>query len=124
MQIFKINNEMQICYSIVLEPETVDFQGDIISAESVQEGAHDFLQKYLWGEANMNLMHKKNVDSVKIIESFIAPVSFDWEGKSILKGSWIMGIKVFDTDLWKNIKDGKLSGFSIGGTGKRTIEEE
>jgi hypothetical protein len=123
MQIIKINEEQQICYSIVLEPEVEDFQHDIIDAETIREGAHTFLEKYLWGEVNMNLMHRKNIESVKIIESFISPANFTWEGKNIKKGSWLMGIKVFDNELWKNIKSGKFSGFSIGGTGKR-IEEE
>lgn len=125
MDIVKTNDEEQICYSIVLEPELEDFQNDIVSGEEIQNAAHDFLAKYLYdGSAFMNLQHEKNIDSVKVVESFIVHVSFNWEGKSIKKGSWLMGIKVFDDKLWADIKSNKFSGFSIGGSGKRTIEED
>jgi hypothetical protein len=37
-------------------------------------------------------------------------------GSMVVKtGSWIMTWKVHDKKLWQSVKDGKITGFSIGG---------
>ena len=33
-------------------------------------------------------------------------------------GSWIMSVKVHDATIWKGVKEGKITGFSIGGMSK------
>jgi hypothetical protein len=32
---------------------------------------------------------------------------------------WIVGVKVHDDDVWRQVKDGTLKAFSIGGNAKR-----
>jgi DNA adenine methylase len=83
----------------VLEPETVDAQKDIYSAAEIREAAHRFMEEY----RNLGLMHRELAnDRVKILESYLAPADFD-----------------LDDDLWRRVKEGELSGLSIGGTAQR-----
>ncbi len=116
----------KIAYAPVLVPEEEDYQGDVASSEEIEKAAWDFLMNYRGQLSKMGIMHKKETNDVSIIESFLAPVSFDLGETSIAKGTWVVGIKVKKDSLWKDIQEGKYTGFSIGGRGKRTpiIEEE
>lgn len=101
---------------IVLEPETVDAQKDIYSPAEVRRTAHTFMQDY----RTIGLMHKGAInDKVKILESFIAPSDFEVNGVPVKAGTWLMGVRVQDDALWKAVKDGELTGFSIGGSALR-----
>ena len=53
-----------------------------------------------------------------VVETFIAPVDFELNGRMILKGTWVMTMKVFDDEVWALVKTGKITGFSIGGRSK------
>ena len=104
---------------IVLEPEVVDAQGDIYSAEEVRQAAHRFMQEF----GGLGLMHRIAVnDQVKVLESYLAPVDFEIAGVAVRKGTWILGVRVLSDALWAQVKDGKLSGFSIGGSARKVPE--
>jgi hypothetical protein len=60
------------------------------------------------------------VAKASIIESYIAPTDFKCNGQVVKSGSWVMGVKIFDKDLWQAIKKGEITGFSIAGRGTRT----
>lgn len=104
---------------IVLEPEVVDAQNDVYSADEIRTTAHEFMQKY----RTIGLMHKGGInDKVKILESYIAPCDFEADGAPVKAGTWVMAVKVLDEDLWKACKSGELTGFSIGGSAIRKPE--
>ncbi len=112
----KAKAEERFVYGIVLEPETVDAQQDIYSAKEIQTAAHQFMEKF----RTIGLMHKGAInDKVKILESFIAPGDFEVDGAPVKAGTWVMGVKVVDDALWKAVKDGDITGFSIGGSAIR-----
>jgi site-specific DNA-adenine methylase len=101
---------------IVLEPETVDAQQDIYSAAEVREAAHTFMAKY----RNVGLMHQGLVnEKVKILESYLAPVTFTLDGTQVRKGTWLLAERILDDELWAQIKSGELTGLSIGGSATR-----
>jgi hypothetical protein len=53
------------------------------------------------------------------VESFIAPVDMTINGEFVKKGSWLLGVKIFDKDAWEAVKSGELfSGFSFRGGAK------
>ncbi len=114
----------KVAYAPVLVPEEEDLQGDIASAEEIEKAAWDFLMNYRGQLSKVGLMHKKETNDVAIIESFLAPVSFDLGETTIAKGTWVVGIKVKKDSIWKDIQEGKYTGFSIGGRGKRTPIKE
>ena len=73
---------------------------------------------------NMGLMHKKLVNGkVKLVESFIARSAFKEGGQSVKKGTWLITVRIIDDALWKSVKSGELTGFSIGGSAVRTPEK-
>lgn len=112
--------EEHFVLGVVLEPETIDSQQDIYSAEEVRKSAHRFMAHY----QNAGLMHQTLVnDAVRIVESYLAPLDCEIGGQTVKQGSWIMGMIVEDDGLWSAVKDGTLTGFSIGGSAIRTAEE-
>jgi DNA adenine methylase len=111
--------EERFVLGVVLEPETVDAQKDIYSAAEVREAAHRFMEEY----QNVGLMHRQLVnDKVKILESYVAPVALDVGGGHVKQGAWLLAVRVEDDDLWRQVKDGTLTGYSIGGNAIRNPE--
>lgn len=115
-EIVKRSDEERFVLGVVLEPEAVDSQGDIYSADEVRQAAHRFMQEV----QSVGLMHRQRVDSaVKIVESFIAPENLTVGDTAIAKGTWLLGVRVLDDTLWSKVKSGELSGFSIGGSARK-----
>lgn len=113
-QILKADDEKQIVYGVVLEPETVDTQGDVISADETEEAAHKFLVK----SRVVGDRHSKKAGA-EVVESYVAPVAFELGGQNVKKGSWVLGVHITDTRLWREVKSGEYTGFSVGGFGVR-----
>jgi DNA adenine methylase len=68
-------------------------------------------------------MHRLAVnDQVTVLESYVAPVDFEIAGVPVKKGTWLLGVRVLSDELWEQVKDGKLTGFSIGGSARRVPE--
>ena len=103
------NEEKRIVYGPVLIPDEPDTDGDVVTAEQIENVAHKFVEEY----GNIDLMHSLN-NVGRLVESYILPVDLEVDEETIIpKGSWIMGVRVTDDDAWQAVKDGKLSGFSI-----------
>jgi hypothetical protein len=114
VEIAKADEEKRVVYGIVLEPETVDLQGDRLSVDTIETAAHDFLvQSRAVGD-----MHSGLADA-EVVESYLAPSDGEMGGQSYSAGTWIMAVKVRSDDLWEMVKSGDYSGFSIGGIGER-----
>jgi len=110
LTILKQDDEQQLITGIVMEPDTVDSQGDKVSKEEIQKAAFKFLIK----SRTIGLQHKKK-GPLDVVESFIVPDNMEMGGQKVKKGSWLMTVKVNDGKVWQNVKDGKYTGFSIGG---------
>ncbi|TQF08513.1 N-6 DNA methylase, partial [Myxococcus llanfairpwllgwyngyllgogerychwyrndrobwllllantysiliogogogochensis] len=104
---------------VVLEPETVDAQGDLYSAAEIRQAAHRFMEEF----GGLGLMHQMRVNGhVKVLESYLAPVDFVLGEVQVRKGTWLLAVRVLSDELWGRVKDGQLTGFSIGGTARRLPE--
>lgn len=104
---------------VVLEPETVDAQGDVYSADEVRKAAHRFMEEY----QGLGLQHELRVnDQVKILETFVAPVEFTVGDVTIKKGTWLLAVRVLSDELWARVAEGQLTGFSIGGSARKVPE--
>lgn len=106
-----VAKDRQILYGIVYEPDFVDSQDDFASAEEIEKSAHNFLAK----SRKIKVQHDE-VAKASVVESYIAPVDFSIGGNPVRKGSWVLVVKVNDADLWAEIKSGKYTGLSMGGT--------
>lgn len=115
-KVFKTAEERYVL-GVVLAPETTDSQGDIYSADEVRKAAHDFMEN----AGALGKQHREIVTGkLKILESYLAPADFTVDDETISKGTWLMGIRVIDDDLWDGVKKGEFTGFSIGGQAYRT----
>jgi DNA adenine methylase len=104
---------------IVLEPEVVDAQGDIYSSQEIRQAAHRFMEEF----GGLGLMHRMRVnDQVKVLETYLAPTDFAFGDTRIRKGTWLLAVHVLSDELWARVKDGALTGFSIGGSARRVPE--
>jgi hypothetical protein len=119
--LIKKSEEKRTVTGVVLQPEVIDAQGDIMSEEVISQAAHNFLSKYnatVKKASKLGLMHKFFNVKFELLESWIAPHDVVVNDSQIKKGSWIITVKVLDDKVWKNVKEGKLTGFSIGGKAK------
>ncbi|SDG73958.1 Putative phage serine protease XkdF [Aneurinibacillus thermoaerophilus] len=114
--------EKRIVYAPVLVPDKPDHDGDIVTAEQIQEFAHRFMASY----RNIDLQHTMNNIGVPV-ESYIAKQPYKVEtpeGEKVLPvGTWIMAVKVIHEDTWNRIKNGELTGFSIMAVKKTVLNE-
>ena len=82
--------------------------------ETIEVLAHEYLQ-------NDNIYsftkhHKDNADGVSIIESWVKTSDNDKSvdlGIDAPIGTWFIGAKVDNEELWKGLKDGSMRGFSV-----------
>ncbi len=110
------NGELRLVTGIVLEPDVADSQGDTYSADEIRKTAHLWMLDF----RNIGLQHKAIVNhSVQPVESWIAPVDQVIAGVDIAAGTWLLTVKVFDDELWQQVKQGTLTGFSISGFARR-----
>ncbi|MDR1648875.1 MAG: XkdF-like putative serine protease domain-containing protein [Synergistaceae bacterium] len=107
----KVSGEKQIVYGEVYVPDKKDSDGNWMTAETIEKMAHDFMRK--GGFNQISKGHDGQCDKGVIVESFIARDG----DPDYTKGSWVVGVHVPDEKIWKQVKDGTLTGFSIEGTG-------
>lgn len=125
------NNEIT---GIVLSP-VIDGQNQLISPAEIAEAC------LLWNEAfeHLTIQHRDKQGSLIDLEELTDPEIFkdcfdsDFEilssfttasdsqsvlnGENIPGGSWLLSLKVLNPDIFELIREGRLSGYSIGGLG-------
>ncbi len=124
--IIKIDEDEQIVYGIVLEPNIEDAQGDILTKAEIRKAAHNFMQQF----QTVGVMHKdfSKQKQLRPVESFLVPVDMVIKNPitnqefAVNEGTWIMATKILDKGIWKDVKSGLLTGYSIGGFGQRQEE--
>jgi DNA adenine methylase len=71
----------------------------------------------------LGFMHRMRVnDQVKVLETYLAPSDFTLGDVNVRKGTWMLAVRVLSDELWEQVKDGGLTGFSIGGSARRIPE--
>jgi hypothetical protein len=88
----------------------------VFSKDTVREIAQQYFKSGF--QANTNLHHKAIPAHSYIYQSFLVDESKGIKapkGIDVPDGSWIVGVKVENADVWQSIKEGKVKGFSIEG---------
>ena len=120
-EISKLDLEKQIVYgwASVVEKDgkaVVDHQGDIISIDEIEKAAHQFLTDCrVAGDSHITKGVGHLVESIVFSNELQKALGID-----LGQAGWFVGFKVTSDEVWKRIKKGELSMFSIGGSGKRT----
>ena len=113
MAISKLDHELQVVYGEVYAPGFPDSQGDYMTRETIREMAFEFMRK--GNGANIDVQHSQEQSGAYVVESFIARD----DDSVFIPGSWVIGVKVPDPELWAQIKSGELNGFSLDGKAMR-----
>ena len=109
----KLDGEQHLVFGEVYAPDIPDSQGDYMSREQIQAMAYEFMRKGLVDRIDVG--HTREQSGCYAVESFIAR-----DGDPVfIPGSWVLGVKIPDPDIWVMVKSGQLNGFSLDGTGVR-----
>jgi hypothetical protein len=95
------------------------------TASAIQSIVYKFMKENRTKEVNE--MHETDVDGVFLFESFIidssrgikTPEGFD----ELPDGSWFGSFKVDNDEVWKKVKDGTYTGFSVEGLFTEDMEK-
>jgi hypothetical protein len=116
--VLKVDKAKRLVTGVVLEPGEIDAHRDIVPAEVVERAAHRFLARFN-SETRLGLMHKRFGDvGLELVESWLAPSDMHVGGEPVKEGTWLMTVRVVNSDLWEKVKRGQFTGFSIGGIAK------
>ena len=123
IQVIKLEHEQRVVRGVVLEPDVVDAQNDIMTSGEIEKAAHGFMVEVQRGNGAIDDSHDEAPADAVIVESFLAPVEFVEGDQTIRKGSWVLAVKVFDDELWQSVKSGDRTAFSIHGRAERVPVE-
>lgn len=125
-QFVETPNERQMLTGPLLIPEQKIYRKDDkgneyyiqYSEDVVRKAAHKYMRT--GGSGQTSTMHKRQNDRVKVVESWVVDNPSKDKAASmgfrVPRGTWMVTVKVDDTAYWnRNIKTGKLTGFSLEG---------
>ena len=109
VEIQKTDKKNQVVKGIVYTAGHVDTDGETMTVEDVQKAAWNFLAHRK--EKNIDINHNWKASGCYVVESYMTE-----EGDpNFPPNSWVLAVKCTD-DVWKQVEDGDLNGFSFGGT--------
>ena len=85
------------------------------SKESIERLAYNYI-KQGYNMTSFTAQHQYPVNEVYIVESWLKTTENDKSndlGFDCPIGTWFVGAKVNNLDVWEDIKDGKMNGFSV-----------
>jgi hypothetical protein len=112
-----VDEEKRLITGIVLQPEVVDAQGDIISSDVIRKAAHQFLSDYN-SRTKMGLQHKEFPNGIHLVESWVTDEDSKRGDRIVKAGTWLIKVWVEHDGIWGKVKAGGIRGFSIGGMAK------
>ena len=114
----KVDDAEYIVGGIVYPSKKVDSQGHFAVKSEVWKA----LKKYMIEKKNIKIMHKGVARSIPIIENYFVEEDHHKGGTAeqflIHKGDWWLSVFLGNDenkDIWKDVKSGKLTGFSMAG---------
>lgn len=87
------------------------------SEDTIKKASELFLMRS--NQNNATYEHKEKLNGMSVVESWVIDnpemdKSKEY-GFSLPKGTWMIAMKVNNEDIWKDVKAGKVKGFSIEG---------
>lgn len=117
-KITKRDDEKFLVFGWASMAGVTDSQGDVISLDTLEKAAYDFvLHSRTGGEMHEVMGVATLVESIVFTPEKLAALGL---AEDALPHGWFIGFKVNDTEAWQKIKNGDYSMFSIGG---RAIRE-
>lgn len=107
VNIKKTDALLQVVFGEVYAPNVPDSQGDFMLADDIRKMAHNFVRSLKARKVDVN--HDNEPLEASIVESFIATE----EDRTYLTGAWVVGIKIDDDEVFKQVEEGDINGFSM-----------
>ena len=116
--------ERKMVYGAVMLPEQLIYRVDAVgreyyckySKETINKIAQEYLKRNM--HHNSNLEHEIPVAGCTVVESWITEGQYDKSqnfGFNFPEGTWCIGMKIDNDEVWQSIKQGDVKGFSLEG---------
>jgi len=116
--------ERKMVYGAVMLPEQLIYRVDAVgreyyckySKETINKIAQEYLKRNM--HHNSNLEHEIPIAGCTVVESWITEGQFDKSqnfGFNFPEGTWCIGMKIDNDEVWASIKQGDVKGFSLEG---------
>lgn len=100
------NTDKMIVTGEVYAPYVIDTYGHFMEPDEVEELCYSFMKLNL--QRKIDVQHDNRSIEAVAVESFIARGHPDYN-----EGAWVVSVKIDDAEVWKDIKSGKLAGYSM-----------
>lgn len=120
------DEEERYVFGVILEPlrgdGEHDAQGDTYTADEVSKAFFHWTENH----RKHGLMHRELIAQGRVVlgENYLAPIDFSINGARVKKGTWLQGNRIRDDQLWRQIKRGEITGYSIGGYARRRVRAD
>lgn len=125
IELKEVDSEKKILMGAALVPNKQILRADkdgkgyyiYFSEDTIKKASELFLMRS--NQNNATLEHKEKLNGMSVVESWVIDnpemdKSKEY-GFSLPKGTWMISMKVNNEDIWKDVKAGKVKGFSIEG---------
>lgn len=103
-----VDADARTATGVVLEPDTLDHQGDFLRADAVAN--------FHSPDPDTGVMHAAFPDdAATLTRNEVLADDDEIDGETFEAGQWVVTREYADDDLWQLVDDGVLTGFSIGG---------
>lgn len=115
--------EERVVGGVIYAPDEVDGQGDWTTTEEIWKGLKHFMTT---ARGQMKIMHEGRAIATPIVECFQTDEATVKAGEMLPAGAWYMSVHVpaEHEDLWKAIKAGEITGFSMAGSAEVDHDED
>lgn len=122
VQAFLESEERHMCYGAALIPDKDIYRNNgeqefyvSFTKESIEKMSQDFMKNYRQNEVTLD--HEEMASDITITESWLVEDPYKDKanalGINVPQGTWMVGMKVNQIDVWERIKSGELKGFSV-----------
>ncbi len=124
----EVNNERMMVFGPALIPDQLIYRVDEetgrefyarFRAPIIEKAAHHILKKSNHIGTNIDHDPQKKVEGAYIVESWIKWSAdndkSNWMGFDLPVGTWFIGMKIEDPEVWEKVKNKEVNGFSIEG---------
>lgn len=111
------DDDRQIASGVVMVPDKADLHGDYSRESTIREFSEGFMSGMSSGEAAGGVMHAVwPEEHVTLVENSVLDGEETIGGETYQAGTWRQSWRFDDAELWTLVRDGVLSGYSIGAT--------
>lgn len=125
IELKEVDSEKKILMGAALVPNKQILRADkdgkgyyiYFSEDTIKKASELFLMRS--NQNNATYEHKEKLNGMSVVESWVID-NPDMDkskeyGFNLPKGTWMIAMKVNNEDIWKDVKAGKVKGFSIEG---------